>query len=124
MFSESSKNVNMVKDNTFSGAFVSNECVMQAVNKELPFGGVGGSGQGRLKGQWGFRTFSNPKSTASMSSSDGFPTNKRYPPYTQDKQSFLLKLIKIGFFTYGQVGKFVALLMLVIIATVLCGVLL
>ena len=113
----------MVKDNTFSGAFVTNECVMQAVNKELPFGGVGGSGQGRLKGEFGFRTFSNPKSLALMSSNDGFPANKRYPPYTEDKKSFLLKLLKVGFVTYGQIGKFLALVLLVIVVAVLCGVL-
>ena len=33
MFSENSKNVKMMKDNTFSGAFVQNETLMQMVNK-------------------------------------------------------------------------------------------
>lgn len=123
MFSENSKNVNLIKNNTFSGAFVQNETVMQMANKELPFGGVGGSGQGRLHGKYGFKTFCNAKSVALMSSNDGFPTNKRYPPYTDDKKSFLRKLIKVGFVTYGQIGKFFAVLLFIIVAAVLCGVL-
>lgn len=96
---------------------------MQIANNKLPFGGVGGSGQGRLHGVYGLRTFSNPKSVALMSSNDGFPTNRRYPPYTEDKKSFLRKLIKVGFITYGQIGKFLALFLLIIVAAVLLGVL-
>ena len=123
MFSENSKNVKYVRDRTFSGAFVQNETVMQIANSELPFGGVGGSGQGRLHGKFGFKTFSNPKSVALMSSLDNFPANRRYPPYTDDKKSFLRKLIKVGFITYGQIGKFMAVLLFIIIVAVLCGVL-
>lgn len=122
-FSESSKNIKLVKDNTFSGAYVNNETVMQMVNSKLPFGGVGGSGQGRLHGEYGFRTFSNPKSVALLSSNEGFPVNKRYPPYTEDKKNFLRKLIKVGFVTYGQIGKVLLLVILIITAVVLCGVL-
>ena len=58
-----------------------------------------------------------------MSSNDGFPTNKRYPPYTDDKKSFLRKLIKVGFVTYGQIAKFFVLLIFIIGVAVLCGVL-
>lgn len=123
MFSENSKNIEQVKQNTFSGAFVTNECVMQIANKALPFGGVGGSGHGRLHGKHGFQTFSNPKSVALMSSNDGFPTNKRYPPYTDDKKNFLRKLMKVAFITYGQIGKFAAIFLLIVVAIVLCGVL-
>jgi aldehyde dehydrogenase (NAD+) len=123
MFSESSKNINLVKDNTFSGAFVSNETIMQMANKDLPFGGVGGSGQGRLHGKHGFQTFSNPKSVALMSSMDSFPTNRRYPPYTEDKKSFLRKLMKVAFITPGQIGKCLTIFLLLVTAIVLCGVL-
>jgi len=82
-FSESKKNINLVKENTSSGAYVSNECVFQIANKYLPFGGVGGSGYGRMHGIHGFAAFSNPKSLALLSSSDGFPKNRTYPPLTQ-----------------------------------------
>lgn len=123
MFSENSRNIEQVKLQTSSGAFVTNECVMQIANSSLPFGGVGGSGHGRLHGKYGFRTFSNPKSVALMSSNDGFPTNRRYPPYTEEKKSFLRKLMKVAFITYGQIGKFAAIFLLIIVAIVLCGVL-
>ena len=93
------------------------------INTDLPFGGVGGSGQGRLHGKYGFKTFSNPKSVALMSSLDSFPTNRRYPPYTEDKKNFLRKLMKIAFITYGQIGKFFVVLLLIIAVVVLCGVL-
>lgn len=78
---------------------------------------------GRLHGRYGFKAFSNPKSVALMSSEDGFPTNRTYPPYTDDKKSFLRKLIKVGFITYGQIAKFFGLILFIIIVAVLCGVL-
>lgn len=123
MFSENNKNVKLVRERTSSGAFVQNQAVMQLANSELPFGGVGGSGMGRLHGRYGFKAFSNPKSVALMSSEDGFPTNRTYPPYTDDKKSFLRKLIKVGFITYGQIAKFFGLILFIIIVAVLCGVL-
>ena len=96
---------------------------MQIANKELPFGGVGGSGHGRLHGKQGFLSFSNPKSVALMSSNDGFPTNRRYPPYTEDKKNFLRKLMKVAFITYGQIGKFFLVLIVLVVVGILCGVL-
>jgi acyl-CoA reductase-like NAD-dependent aldehyde dehydrogenase len=76
----------LVKDNTFSGAYVTNDSIMQIGNKFLPFGGVGGSGYGRYHGVYGFRAFSNPKSVAFLSSLDTYPSNKRYMPWTNDKK--------------------------------------
>ncbi len=122
-FSESKKNINLIKENTSSGAYVANECVMQISNKDLPFGGVGGSGYGRMHGKYGFMAFSNPKSVGLMSSNDGFPSNKRYPPYTDDKKGFLLKLLKVAFFTYGQIAKVGVFILLLIVAVILCSVL-
>jgi len=49
-FTESKKNISFVKENTSSGAYVTNDCIMQIANKFLPFGGVGGSGYGRMHG--------------------------------------------------------------------------
>ena len=47
---------------TSSGSFVVNECVFQAANAQLPFGGVGYSGYGCFKGKLGFQSFSHQKS--------------------------------------------------------------
>jgi len=48
-----------VKEKTSSGALIQNETVIQMVNSDLPFGGVGNSGMGRLHGYEGFKSFSN-----------------------------------------------------------------
>ena len=42
--------------------YVSNEALFQAMNCDLPFGGVGYSGYGRHHGYEGFKNFSNGKS--------------------------------------------------------------
>lgn len=122
-FSESSKNTQLVKTNTYSGAYVVNDTVMQMTNLSLPFGGVGASGYGRFHGKDGFIGFSNPKSVALISSMDNFPTNQRYPPYTDSKKSLMTKLLKFGFVTYRQIGKVLLVLVLLVILSVLAGVL-
>lgn len=50
MFSEDSKNIELVKKHTYSGSFVVNDAVVQMLNCHLPFGGVGESGYGRYHG--------------------------------------------------------------------------
>lgn len=96
---------------------------MQIGNMHLPFGGVGGSGYGRMHGIHGFKAMSNPKSVAILSSMDSFPTNRRYPPYTEDKKNFLRKLMKVAFLTSSQIGKGIAIILLIIVVAILCGVL-
>ena len=49
-FSSDSKAVDYVQQNTYSGAFVVNDAVVQMLNCHLPFGGVGESGYGRYHG--------------------------------------------------------------------------
>lgn len=46
---------------TRSGALVENDIVFQYANDELPFGGMGESGQGRYRGRAGFECFSNER---------------------------------------------------------------
>ena len=50
LFSENNKNIDLVKNNTYSGSFVLNDVVVQMLNCHLPFGGVGDSGYGRYHG--------------------------------------------------------------------------
>jgi aldehyde dehydrogenase (NAD+) len=96
---------------------------MQIANKYLPFGGVGGSGYGRMHGVYGFKAFSNPKSVALLSSLDTYPSNKRYMPWTDDKKNLMRKVLKVAFYTPGQIGKVLGLIILVIVGAILCGVL-
>lgn len=116
IFSESKANIALVRSQTASGAFVSNDTIFQMTNLALPFGGVGASGYGRYHGKDGFLAFTNPKSVALMSTMDGFPTNQRYPPYTDSKKSTMTKLLKVAFVKNGDVGKYLLFIILIIAA--------
>ena len=71
--------IEAVRRGTRSGALVVNDHVVQATVAELPFGGVGPSGQGRSHGRAGFEAFSNPRSQFRQSPRIDLPL--RYPPY-------------------------------------------
>jgi acyl-CoA reductase-like NAD-dependent aldehyde dehydrogenase len=47
---------------TLSGSACVNECVLQYVQDDIPFGGVGASGMGAYHGREGFETFSHKRS--------------------------------------------------------------
>lgn len=123
-FTESSRNIAQLKERTYSGAYVVNDTIMQMTNFALPFGGVGGSGYGRFHGKDGFLGFSNPKSVAKISSMDSFPLNQRYPPFTDKKKSLMTKLLKLGFISYGQIGKVLLIVLLFVGLAVAAGLLL
>jgi acyl-CoA reductase-like NAD-dependent aldehyde dehydrogenase len=53
-FSSDKKNIERLRNNTISGSFVINDVVVQLLNPNLPFGGVGASGYGRYHGKAGF----------------------------------------------------------------------
>ena len=89
-------------DETSSGAFVVNDTTVQLLNCELPFGGVGHSGQGRAHGYAGFKQFSNMKSVLVKPSLDMFPFNQILPPYTDAVKADLLKNLKYGGITQAQ----------------------
>ena len=104
---------------TSSGAFVVNDSVVHMLNSEMPFGGVGRSGYGRWRGKAGFQHLSNRKSICETSPIDMYPLSVRFPPYTPHKQSVFTLLLNYGSLTYGQIGKrllFVLLMMLSLFA--------
>ena len=69
------KNAKKISNETSSGAFVVNDCVFHVLNDELPFGGVGASGYGKLHGIFGFNSLSNQKSVLLKPAVDFFPYN-------------------------------------------------
>lgn len=105
MFSGNSKNMDFVKNNTYSGAFVVNDAVVQLLNNHLPFGGVGESGYGRYHGESGFIGFSNPKSICYTKAFDAYPLSNRFAPYDDSKKRAMTFLLKIGGTTYTQLKK-------------------
>ncbi len=105
LFSYNSDNVEFVKNNTYSGAFVVNDAVIHALNCHLPFGGVGDSGYGRYHGESGFISFSNPKSICYTKAFNAYPLSTRFFPYDESKKRALNFLFKIGNVTYTQLKK-------------------
>jgi aldehyde dehydrogenase (NAD+) len=76
-----------IEEVPFGGGCVNNGLIHLG-NPELPFGGIGTSGQGNYHGKAGFMTFSHEKSI--MKTATWFDLKKKYPPY--DK--FIMKLAK------------------------------
>jgi acyl-CoA reductase-like NAD-dependent aldehyde dehydrogenase len=62
LFSNSSKVIKQVTNQTLSGSFAVNETLVQFAQEGVPFGGVGESGMGSYHGQNGFQAFSHMKS--------------------------------------------------------------
>jgi aldehyde dehydrogenase (NAD+) len=62
-----------------SGGFCVNEHLVHCTVPDLPFGGVGPSGQGRYHGQAGFEAFSNARAVFRQPA--GIDPSLRYPPY-------------------------------------------
>ncbi|WP_426959486.1 aldehyde dehydrogenase family protein [Muricoccus radiodurans] len=71
--------VQWVAARTRSGGFCVNDHVVQATVPELPFGGVGASGQGRYHGRAGFEAFSNARGRFHQPAWADLPM--RYPPH-------------------------------------------
>lgn len=80
---------------TSSGSAALNDCVIQFMNPNLPFGGVNYSGFGKSHGYSGFQAFSNQKSVVKQKT--GLTSVKPlYPPYTnltKKAVDFLLKYL-------------------------------
>jgi aldehyde dehydrogenase (NAD+) len=79
VFSRRPENVEAVVRRTSSGGVVINNVVIHFSNPNIPFGGVGESGQGSYHGWYGFRTFSHER-TVMKQGRIGF-WNNLYPPY-------------------------------------------
>ncbi|WP_273568978.1 aldehyde dehydrogenase [Maribacter halichondriae] len=69
---------NIINKYSFGGGAI-NDTVIQITNKNLPFGGVGGSGIGAYHGKTSFELFSHQK--AIIKKGTWFDPPLRYPPY-------------------------------------------
>ncbi len=75
----------------FGGGAINNS-VVHLSNPELPFGGIGNSGQGNYHGKAGFLTFSHEKSI--MKSGTWFDLKKKYPPFNDLGLKIIKKVMK------------------------------
>jgi len=80
VFSGSKRFSNQILSSCPSGTACMNDCMIQFVHSNLPFGGVNNSGEGKSHGFFGFRAFSNEKAVVRQRS--GFITSYLFqPPY-------------------------------------------
>jgi aldehyde dehydrogenase (NAD+) len=71
-----------------SGGGMVNDVVLQFINMNTPFGGMGESGMGRYHGRTGFDAFSHQKTI--LSKPTWFDLFLKYPPY----RDFNLKIFR------------------------------
>ncbi len=76
----------VLKTISFGGGCI-NDTITHLANENLPFGGVGNSGQGSYHGYASFLAFSHSKSL--LYSSTKFDFSFKYMPYTEKKLKFL-----------------------------------
>jgi len=95
IFSGSTDFQNKVLQETSSGSVAVNDCVIQFMNPNLPFGGINHSGFGKSHGHSGFLAFSNQRSV--LKQKVGLTSVKLlFPPYTKLTKKaidFLLKYL-------------------------------
>jgi aldehyde dehydrogenase (NAD+) len=73
-----------ILDATRSGDAAVNDCTVQPLVRELPFGGVGNSGMGKYHGEWGFRAYTNARGV--LYHSTMLDPGVRYPPYSEHER--------------------------------------
>jgi aldehyde dehydrogenase (NAD+) len=83
VFAEDQHMAEQILDSTTSGDAAVNDCTIQPLIPDLPFGGVGNSGMGKYHGEWGFRTYTNARGV--LYHDTAVDPDLRYPPYSRQK---------------------------------------
>lgn len=79
VFAEDLDVAERILDATESGDAAVNDCTIQPLVPELPFGGVGNSGMGKYHGEWGFRAYTNARGV--LYHGTAVDPAFRYPPF-------------------------------------------
>lgn len=90
VFAEDRAVIERVLASTTSGGAVVNNVFLQIINPNVPFGGVGASGQGNYHGEYGFRTFSHARAVVEQTTAS--VTTLLFPPY-ETKRSRVTKAV-------------------------------
>ncbi|MBX2994611.1 MAG: aldehyde dehydrogenase family protein [Bdellovibrionaceae bacterium] len=94
LFSKDKRTQERILRETTSGGLVINDVLVHLANPELPFGGVGTSGQGHYHGHFGFRAFSHEKAVLKQGPIK-FAARFFQPPYSAAKLQWARRLLKI-----------------------------
>ncbi|PWA23093.1 hypothetical protein CCH79_00002379, partial [Gambusia affinis] len=115
VFSADEKVINRMKDETSSGGFLANDCLVHFSVSSLPFGGVGNSGMGCYHGKFSFDQLSHLRGCLIKKLKMEGVNNMRYPPHTPKKlgwaRFFILKT-----FDLGWVGRMLLLALMTVVA--------
>lgn len=94
IFGINNTEINRIKNETSSGSVCINDCAIQFLHPNLPFGGVNTSGIGKSHGHYGFLAFSNEKPV--LRQRRGFTAFRLfYPPYTPGVQRMINWVLKL-----------------------------
>jgi len=80
VFAEDERVAEQILGSTTSGDAAVNDCTIQPLVPDLPFGGVGNSGMGKYHGEWGFRSYTNTRGV--LYHGTQVDPDLRYPPYS------------------------------------------
>jgi len=93
VFSHDRASRERVMKETSAGGVCVNDCVLQFIHPNLPFGGVNNSGIGKAHGHAGFLAFTNEKPVVRQKS--GYSNAYLfYPPYTSFKKKILALILR------------------------------
>ena len=81
IYSADDNEVQHILNHSRSGGVCVNDCITHMLAENLPFGGIGQSGYGNYRGEWGFRTFSHERAVMEFDASDFDP--RRIPAAAQ-----------------------------------------
>ena len=84
LFGEDQRVAEQILDSTTSGDAAVNDCTIQPIIHDLPFGGVGNSGMGKYHGEWGFRAYTNARGV--LYHSTRIDLGLRYPRYDRSER--------------------------------------
>ncbi|KAM9331702.1 aldehyde dehydrogenase family 3 member A2-like [Pholidichthys leucotaenia] len=117
VFSPDNKVIDRMRDETSSGGFLANDCLVHFSISTLPFGGVGNSGTGRYHGQFSFDQLSHLRACLVKKLNMEGVNDVRYPPHTLKKlgwaRFFILNSLDLGW-----VGRMVLLAVFAVVAAV------
>jgi aldehyde dehydrogenase (NAD+) len=92
VFSRDAAAVEHILGSTTAGGSCVNTVIAHLANPELPFGGVGTSGQGSYHGIHGFRALSHARAVLRQKRFDGL--RRFYPPYTDEVRKLVDQALK------------------------------
>lgn len=93
IFSKNQKCIDKIMSRTSSGGTTVNDTLLHPSIETLPFGGVGNSGMGAYHGKFSFDTFSHKRACLVRKQAMEGINKIRYPPYTDQKLSFINKVL-------------------------------